>query len=1279
MGATVPCEIRNYCRLGLYLSFGDGRGRDAVAVWLPGTLVEVAFSARENGQARHFRIAGRVAHASPAGLGLQVESMPEGVLKALHAARASAEVTPSPGLGPRERQLMQQECASLFNDFLNQVLQDFFSGVGDRFSEASDRTCGFLEQNRFRQGAQELAGQRTRIQQDFFAAIREHLQQPGRSGKPAERPKALGELSLVDEAEFEDWLNLSSVVNQVESDVDLAPRLSGFTQRYGALIGTPLDRRTNPIGPEVILRTFQATTRDLGFSNAMRAVMYKAFGQALAHRLPALCEQLERVLSPLDALLPPAKSAKPVTRQARTAPATPEATARGSGAKQSPTPDPAALIDRLLDLSSHHPPGVPRNVSEYSLERLIASLNRPRDGSAAVGGQPRRDAFWAEPARPNLLPVADRLLRAAGIGTPASPQPVPTPGSAAVPAPPEANLGDLLRIIDALPSVDWTGLAGSGGPPLSEQIARSGAGVRIPLSYRQALDTAASLFGHALAVSAGGSEIDSLLKRLERPLLKLSLKDDRFPDNPDHPARQVVDLLEQYAIAADDQGRLFDAKLQRFLTLAVERIRTQADQDPGVYAAVRDNLARLLAPIRQTRQLRVTRLQEACEARERIRRARVRVGDALDVRLAGGQVPEVVLRLLDAGWRHYLILLEMRAGTHSEAWKAALTCLDRLLSWLGSAPPPAATESRQDMVDLLDVVERQLASVNPDADQREAVVKSLAQALETVARDGRAPPAVPYTPSRRPTDEEDGAGHATLLKRLRVGDWWHFLQAGRWVPMQLIWLSQPAGSCAFANRSATDKVELTLAEFGQRMQNGTVKVWGDQDRPLLERSEYAMLDEGRQRLQQRAVHDPVTGLLNRKGFLQRLAQTTRHTRPDRAHMVGVIEFDQIRFIYHACGMEGGEALTRTLAAEVQSCVGPTGVVASFRDDTLALFLPDCSRSQGCETADKLLARLKDYRFEHGEHSYSIGLNIGVTEYSPALHGPEEAVQHADLACVAAKSLGRNRLQVYEPDNLQLQNEKSMIDWAGRLDSLLKDSGLYLRGQMVMPIGADPLLLPYYEILLGIEAEPGREIRPMTFIPAVERLQRAHEIDLWVLRRVFDWIRDNRSGFAAIGGFSINLSVLSLGNPEVIAYLRHTLQTGDIPADRITFEITETAAIESYTLAQEFIRQIRRYGCRFSLDDFGSGYTSYAHLKNLRTDSLKIDGAFVKDMADNPSDYAMVKSMNDIAHSLGMRTVAEYVESPLILAKLREIGVDYAQGYAIHKPCRIDQLLPRAAA
>ncbi len=522
--------------------------------------------------------------------------------------------------------------------------------------------------------------------------------------------------------------------------------------------------------------------------------------------------------------------------------------------------------------------------------------------------------------------------------------------------------------------------------------------------------------------------------------------------------------------------------------------------------------------------------------------------------------------------------------------------------------------------------------------------------------------------------------HRQLADRLRVGDWWDFSADDSRVPMQLIWISQPPANCTFANRSATSKTDFTLTELSRQIQRGIAKPGKDLDMPMIERSEQSLFDDTYQRVVRQAMHDPVTGLLNRKGFLQVLDRMTMPDQADRAHAVGIIEFDQFRMIANTCGQDAAEKLTHSLASEIGAHIDSDAVLASLRDDTFALMLPNCSRVEGCSAIDILLARVKDYSFQHESHSYSIGFNVGVTEFIPDRFSAVEAIRRADSACITAKSQGRNRMQIYEQASPELQSQESLMDWAGRIDSFLKDGGhgLHLRCQRVVPIGGGNTRLPYYEVLLGIEGEDGVEILPGHFIPAVERLQRAHEVDIWVIRNVFEWITANRSDFASVGGFAINLSATSLSNPEVMRYLQEILPASDFPTEKIIFEITESAAIESYGVAQDFIREIRRYGCKFSLDDFGSGFTSYAHLKNLRTDTLKIDGSFVKDMLQNSADLAMVKSMNDIGHSLGLLTVAEYVESESTLEALREIGVDYVQGYAIHRPCRIDDILSMAA-
>ena len=314
---------------------------------------------------------------------------------------------------------------------------------------------------------------------------------------------------------------------------------------------------------------------------------------------------------------------------------------------------------------------------------------------------------------------------------------------------PEASLRELQLALDSLPLVSQAtaGMPSSLTDQIDAHIASSGGGARrIAPDQRRILDTTSDLFARARADFVPSSDVELLVKRLERPLLKLALQDANFPNLPDHPARQVLNLIEQYAVAADDKGKFFDAKLQRFLYLLVDRVCSRADEDPGIFEVVRDSLEKVLLPILQIRRTRVARLQEASEGRERIRSARTRVNAALEQRLAGREVPAMLLRLLDAGWRQYLVLLEMRQGAQGESWDAGLAVLDRLFAWLGPAHADAsrAPEAAQA---LLSEVERTLATVNVDAKLLAAFMDELGDRLADAS-------------SRPAAGDRDGVGPA---------------------------------------------------------------------------------------------------------------------------------------------------------------------------------------------------------------------------------------------------------------------------------------------------------------------------------------------------------------------------------------------------------------------------------------------------------------------------------------------------------------------------------------
>jgi len=1281
VGITLPCVVRDFCLNGLYLAFADTHAlAPLLSRIMSGAAAQVEIDQAGDTQQR-FLIEARVAHISANGLGLHVERMPSGALHALQAAALQIPEIPTAlpkSVAAEQAIAMDQECNRLLHTFLNAALQDFFSEAPAKLVQASYELTSFIERQKYVETSQLLPQHRAELEKLFFDSVDQHIEgmRAPANAESSEIPDS--GLTLIGDDEFQDWLNLSGAINEIE--LANALPLAEFERSFHFLLGITLLRERNPYAPELLCRSFQEAIQTFVFSSTERAILYRTFSHVLSRDIRTLYEQLNKVLAPLQ---PPA----PPKRRSTDKPATTPEIASQTSVEESQS--------EVAELQERPGATVPRDArtvqtsaadnTEYTLDRILSSIKLAEmpDGPTQIAppqggtsGSVIGSGSASTPSRPYPIRMANSLQQANRL----NPEIRRTEEAreAVIRALPEADLSQLKAALDAIVLPRGQPQAGKETAVLSGQLqdwlgTSGGMPARIGPAYQENLDMTASLIRRAREAHDASSEIESLIRRLERPLLKLALEAPEFLVTPEHPARQVVNLLDQFTIATDDKGKFFDPKLQRFLFQMVDRICSHADADKEIYDKVRGSLAKMLIPIRHTHQARIARMQESHEARASIRQARARVSEALDTLFAERDVPEILQRLLDGGWRQHLTLLEIREGMQGEAWKEGLAVLTRIAGWFDHAP---AQNQAADTLPLLNQIEITLAGVIADSTQLSGLMDELAATLQHTS--GTDVPHVRLHPGRSPGATATTPDAATLLEplaeQLRVGEWWELLQEGNWVPMQIIWISQPASHCALCNRSATEKVEFGLAEFVRQQEDGKARRGKNLEQPLLERSEFGLFDENYHGLLDQLHQDPVTGLDGRSRFLLKLSQSVAASaRTGLVHSLCIIEFDQFRLINNQHGPQAGKMLSRMLADELHKLLRPNDLLSAFQEDTFALYLPNTSQSEAMLTGEGILRQLGDFRFKQDEDNYSIGLHLGLTEYAPAVVSPIEAIRRADSACLAAKSFGRNRMQVFEPTNIQLQSQESLMELAGRIDTLMENGGMYLRCQMVAPIKANSGMLPYYEILLGITGDDNKSVPPMQFIPAIENLQRSHDIDIWVVKKVFAWIRANRDKFASIGGFSINLSALSLSNSKVLSYLLSELALADLPTEKIIFEITETAAIENYHTAQEFIKQVSRYGCSFSLDDFGSGYSSYSHLRNLRTGSLKIDGSFIKEITQNPADFAMVKSMNDIGHSLGMKTVAEYVESAEVLSLLREIGVDYAQGFAIHKPTSIDQL------
>ena len=1281
-GESVVADIREYSDAGMYLEF-VGTPSAVVRSALAFAKVTLELVPSNVGQAAAPAFAARVAHLQALGMGVAVDDMSQQVIDTLRKASERVDKREHSAadavLSTQQAKTLQDECTAQHRAFVDAVALDFLHQSPTRLRETSEAYSNLSDRSALQLASAELIKQQVLIAAQIHAAVKSRIRQDGRDHDEHVPVIRRAQLALMGDSELDDFLLLTGVIARVDERFLL--QLHELERRYGRLVNAAIERKNNPYSPEVICRSVQAALQPQDFKEVVWTVLYDVLELSVSKHGHEFYRQINSTLASLRSVASAAVSSdRPPLR--------PLAQDHKSGH------DIAEMADTLNRLYLQNQVAITSGFSP-SLTRAAGGQTAvfpSLDGSATTAG-----VGSAPTALPNDLQVRPTALLNLVQQLQGTAQRAARPGAARLAeggrserpvavtdmSLPEASLEELLAAIDGLPqtlrAAQTIASIDSLAQLLNERLAVADAGQakRVPVAYRDILDSSSALFARTRADFAPTSVAGALVKQLERTLLKLSLKDGTFPSDPHHPARRVVDLIDQYAMVADDAGRFFDKKLESNLVTLVDRICKRADEDPRIFQVVGDSLDQDLVAVREARRDRVERLQEAFEARDRIRVARTRVDGALERRLSGRQVPRTLLRLLDSGWRHYLTLLAVREGPEGVDWSTSLAIVDRLLGLGASAESTAevATQAARDHdIALLSDVERKLATVMVNTQQASSLMDEMAALLAsdlTGSADRWDRVSVPQFKSA--TDASVAVDVDASIERPRVGEWWEIVTGSSKVPMQLVWISAELPNCAFANRSATNKLELTLAELSQRRKAGSAKRTVDFDVPVLDRTEHSLFDEAYERLVRQALHDPVTNLLNRKGFMLRLAQMVSASRSELTHTLCIIEFDEFRMIANTCGVEAVETLAIGLAGKLREHLGNDAILGVLREDTIALLLEQTHGSVALARVDKLVAAIKDYHFRHAEHGYSIGVSVGVGEYAPAHGSATEALRRADAACSAAKSLGRNRVQTYELTSPELQTQKSLMDWAGRVDSFLAGSDLFLRAQRVIPIGTNADRLAYYEILLGIEGQLELEPKAADFVAAVERMGRAHELDIWVMRHTFEWINQHRDHFDRISGVSVNLSARSLSNLEVKTFLHSTLPHSGIPADKIIFEITETTAITSYAAAQDFIREIRRYGCRFSLDDFGSGFTSYAHLKNLNTDVLKIDGSFVTEMLQNPSDLAMVKSMNDLAHALGMVTVAEWVESPELLEKLAEIGVDYAQGYAVHKPCRLDQI------
>jgi len=426
------------------------------------------------------------------------------------------------------------------------------------------------------------------------------------------------------------------------------------------------------------------------------------------------------------------------------------------------------------------------------------------------------------------------------------------------------------------------------------------------------------------------------------------------------------------------------------------------------------------------------------------------------------------------------------------------------------------------------------------------------------------------------------------------------------------------------------------------------------------------------RLSYHASHDVLTGLVNRREFENRVDRALKSARArESSYALLYLDLDRFKIINDTCGHQAGDALLGQLGALLKSRIRWRDCLSRLGGDEFGVLLESCSLDEALRSAESLVTAIDEFKFSWEDRSFKLTVSIGVVPITADNEDVATILNAADAACQAAKEAGRNRVHSFEANDIELMRRRREIQWAARINNALEENRFELFRQTILPL-QEKELGEHYELLLRMRDESGSLVAPDLFISAAERYGIMPNVDRWVVENALRWLVSEADERERLAMCSINLSGQSLADDKFLPFVIEQFHRSGIDATQICFEITETSAIASFAQASRFINALKELGCMFALDDFGTGLSSFGYLKHFPVDYLKIDGSFVKEILHDPIDREMVRSINEIGHLTNKKTIAEFAENEEIITMLKGMGIDYAQGYGISEPKRIER-------
>ena len=1213
----VECFIQNYSHGGLFLSIPN---RDALAL-SQGTSATVVVKTPTSA----IETAINTVHICESGVGVSFINKENELLQFLQTASTTSH--PQYKKDPRSSQQgrIGIKESTIINwihtatkQFLKSKYSDFIKSAHEDLFEAADSSDNNQDQSMLFDAYNTLQQNQGEIEQKFLKNIDSSFVQFRSSNiadtNQTEETSHDAEMELVAEEDFEEWVSVVSLTRNLEPE--LASKLHLLENSLSFLAKRYVNDDKNPVSPYSLIWSLKKSFINIDIPIQAKKIFFTSFHKNILKEIDSLLEEVNLYLD-----------MKGITKQAQA-----QNTNNQHGTREAQT----------QKATKHH-----SNFNAGTSGRLSNTLSSilnlvSREATPEVGD-------------PNVTTVSKE---------------------------------EIVQSLAKISTVGQRSIAHKIEEQLSGDASQGRTGT-IDINTRQIIQTTEQILGSLQQDSQLDPKIQELIESLKIPLVKEAINNPMLLNDSSHPGNRLLDTIGKLGpyLAVEKQSNT----TKEFINNTVEEISKLAEQGTQLdIQKVTSHLERIIDQRKSNLKSNLNIVTQSCEQEEQYRNARDTVYKLLCSKLTHVDTPLVVQQLLHMGWVGLLVHIISTYGRKNKKVIRLTGIIDLLLDIFNTPnkiKPMTTIQSKY----MVKVIKDGFAKYPLYANDTEEYLTKLEEILES---GGAKHPDIAYAQvkinkkeikqllDQQSTPQPDEtlitdieSNWFDLVAGIKLDDWIIEQSAqGRARMLNLAWKNPDSTRYVFVDGEGDKRLDTRRDCLAYMFKQRQCSLLEDGRIPIVERAVDRLLKNTFEQIKNQSDIDDLTGLFRRNAFQKKISDLLRITDDTGDHHIVLkLHIDQFSSIINLYGQKAGDEFLQTVSSIIKNYLPKHAMLARVGSAKFGALIKNCSSDEGYHLAETQRRALENLKYTWDDEAVHATFSIGMVDLDASIPSATEVMTMASTACQLAVESGGNCTKLFIPNNQSHEIQDTTTSTTSNIDKTLTDNNLTLFAQPISALFLADEEEHHYEILLRVKNGDGSWSGPDDFIHNAEKCNRMQSVDRWVINKTFSWLENHHEEINNTG-ISINLSAQSMDDDKFLSFINNHLDSSPFPNNRITFEITESSLIKHVDQARMLVEKIKDKGCKFSLDDFGTGYASYSYLKDFPVDHVKIDGVFIKDILTESSSYAMVKSITDVSHYMGKKVVAEYVESEAILVALRELEVDFAQGYYVGHPVPIKNLL-----